>query len=350
MKIKVLFVTAAAIALSAGMAPAPVMAQSGNPASMLLDSLENTPLTKGAEMANEIAGDEIIKTDDQKLNVKNEDQAAIHAPVREFSDTVDPVTAEAVRALDQAGVLRRQSAMAEGIILMKQQMEYAAQIEALLETLGPDAVIEVSPGVYQSFEDSPVAISARMNQLRLQKELAVLEAEVAESTGTRTVTDLSPAIDEVGQPKLRTRSDGSEFSVLPGSKQVGSKPAPREQVAPAAPGGSSEDLKKLEAQLKAAEARLAKQEARLMSFLASREVKNTPSPSPSGSLAKEWAGKMSVKEIYGGFGKLTAVVELEGVERRVRVGNLLPGGFEVLRITEQSVEIGREDDVAQIRF
>jgi type IV pilus biogenesis protein PilP len=346
MDIKVLFVSAAAVALTAGVAPTVASAQNANPASMLLNSLENMPRAKGAEMANELVGENTFKVDGTEEKAKQDTRSALHIPVRKFSENMDPVTADAVRALDGAGVLRRQTAMAEGIILMEQQMRYAQQIEKLLEQLGPDALIEVSPGLFQSFENTPVAMNAKKKQLELQKELAELQAEV--SSGT-----LSKSLDgkfgtEVGaSPKLQTRPDGSDFSAFP----VTSMPPTALPQMTGEPFTSynGEGLDELREQIALTEERLAQQERRLMSLISSNEEPEA-SVVEKKTMASEWASQMSIKEIFGGFGNLTAVIDIKGSERTVKVGNRLPGGYDVRRITEEYVEISREGDVAKIRF
>lgn len=82
----------------------------------------------------------------------------------------DPVTSEATELLDESGVLARQSEMGEGIILLEHQLRHAQAIERLIDILGPDAMIEVAPGQFRNFADTPAGIRAQIELDKLKKE------------------------------------------------------------------------------------------------------------------------------------------------------------------------------------
>lgn len=112
-----------------------------------------------------------------------------------------------VELLVETGLIARQSAIAESIIIMERQLQQAELIRKLIEVLGPDAAIEVAPGQFATFGDTPVGkrVASRIAEEELQARIRLLELEIRETalrdaieTGSKT----SPTIDLVALPAI----------------------------------------------------------------------------------------------------------------------------------------------------
>jgi hypothetical protein len=112
----------------------------------------------------------------------------------------DPITFEATELLDESGLLARQSRLGEGILILDRQLRHAEAIERLIQVLGPDALIEVSPGEFMRFADTPAGMRARIEMVRLQKELDQMSAQpVAAAQAQPARSDGSELIDQIDQ-------------------------------------------------------------------------------------------------------------------------------------------------------
>ena len=90
---------------------------------------------------------------------------------------VDPITEQAARLLDGSGLIARQAALSQSLLLMERQIRQAELIRTLLSTLGPDAWIEVAPGEFRSFAETPVALRERIALVELEKQLEDLQTD-----------------------------------------------------------------------------------------------------------------------------------------------------------------------------
>ena len=98
-----------------------------------------------------------------------------NAPVDPATDpATDPVTEAAARLLAQSGIIARQAEMSESLILIDRQIRQAELIRTLLATLGPDAPVEIAPGVFRTFNDTPEAMRQRIELIQLESQLADL--------------------------------------------------------------------------------------------------------------------------------------------------------------------------------
>ncbi len=91
---------------------------------------------------------------------------------------VDPITEAAARLLDQSGMIARQAELSQSLLLIERQIRQAELIKTLLATLGPDAPVEIAPGVFRTFNDTPDALRQRIELGQLERELAALQAEI----------------------------------------------------------------------------------------------------------------------------------------------------------------------------
>jgi hypothetical protein len=109
------------------------------------------------------------------------------APAQAAQPTTDPITNEQIELLKESGLIDKQSRLSEGLLLMERQLRQAELVGQLLTVLGPDAQIEVAPGEFKSFADTPAGLQQRIEYLRLQAELqaAKVETGVAQETETK---------------------------------------------------------------------------------------------------------------------------------------------------------------------
>lgn len=199
---------------------------------------------------------------------------ALVAGIPASGQVTDPITTEATELLDESGLLSRQSRLGEGILILDRQLQHAEAIEKLIEVLGPDATIEVAPGEFLRFSDTPAGLRAQIEMVRLKKELEGLNAPAA------AAADARPA-----------RSDGAELMEIID---------------------------------------------RRLSELTEAEESEPASPSPEGE-----ARLISVREIFGTAGDLSAVLRYGADRVRVREGDSLIGGVRILTIQPDGVRVSR---------
>ena len=91
----------------------------------------------------------------------------------------DPLTEARSRLLKESGLLERQSEISESILLMERQVRQAELIEKLMERLGPDTPIEIAPGRFRVFRDTPAGqrIAAEMAERRMQIRMRLINLE-----------------------------------------------------------------------------------------------------------------------------------------------------------------------------
>ena len=94
----------------------------------------------------------------------------------------DPITEWKAALLEESGLLARQSEISESILLMERQIKQAELIARLMEINGPDAAIEIAPGQFKVFRDTPagrrVAAEMAENGLNSQKRALELQVEI----------------------------------------------------------------------------------------------------------------------------------------------------------------------------
>ena len=114
--------------------------------------------------------------------------AAEHAPAAEDAPAKvgfeepehDPITEWKAALLEESGLLARQSEISESILLMERQVKQAELIARLMEINGPDAAIEIAPGKFKVFRDTPAGrrIAAEMAENGLDSQKRALELQV----------------------------------------------------------------------------------------------------------------------------------------------------------------------------
>lgn len=102
----------------------------------------------------------------------------------------DPVTESRIRILADSGLLARQSEISESIMIMERQIRQAELLNKLMALKGPEAPIEVAPGRFETFTETPAGqrlaheieeseINARIRMLELRLKEAELKAALA---------------------------------------------------------------------------------------------------------------------------------------------------------------------------
>jgi type IV pilus biogenesis protein PilP len=201
---------------------------------------------------------------------------------------------------------------------MQRQVQFAEQVNQLIDILGPDAQIEVAPGVFQSFANTPAGKRAQLDMIELDRsaELASIEydrkKQLDELDFEKNLAALTPeekAPVAVAGGLLPPRSDGSEFQSMDGSA------APTDPLA-----GIDPDVV-----------------AALSNRITETVRASMPAPAPEAAPA-ETSG-LSLRQVFGANGDFVGIVMIDGERVRVRAGDDLPNGIKVTTVGEDFVEI-----------
>ncbi len=190
----------------------------------------------------------------------------------------DPVTAGAADLLEESGVIVRQSRLGEGLLILERQLRHAEAVERLVNLLGPDAMIEVAPGQFRNFADTPAGMRARIELMRLEREYQEITQPPPTSRGPQA-----------------TRDDGSSVDIDAMIERRISEMSPSRPQAEAPPEAPRED------------------------------------PIPP----------ISLREVYGSGDDLTAILQFGEDLVRVRSGDVLGRGVRVIRVERSGVRIER---------
>ena len=119
----------------------------------------------------------------------------------------DPITEWKAALLEESGLLARQSEISESILLMERQIKQAELIARLMEINGPDAAIEIAPGKFKVFRETPVGrrIAAEMAENGLNSQKRALELQVEIKRKRAELEDAS-----VSNPVLSRREEVPE--------------------------------------------------------------------------------------------------------------------------------------------
>lgn len=230
----------------------------------------------------------------------------------------DPVVTTMTDLVKSTGLIERQSEMGQGLLLMQRQVQFAEQVNQLIDILGPDAQIEVAPGVFQSFANTPAGKRAQLDMIELDRsaELASIEydrkKQLDELDFEKNLAALTPeekAPVAVAGGLLPPRSDGSEFQSMDGSA------APTDPLA-----GIDPDVV-----------------AALSNRITETVRASMPAPAPEAAPA-ETSG-LSLRQVFGANGDFVGIVMIDGERVRVRAGDDLPNGIKVTTVGEDFVEI-----------
>lgn len=95
----------------------------------------------------------------------------------------DSITAQRVEVLRSTGLIARQAAISESIIIMERQLRQAELIQQLMAIYGPSSSIEIAPGEFQSFGQTPAGrkIAADIEETETESRIRLLELQAAEA-------------------------------------------------------------------------------------------------------------------------------------------------------------------------
>jgi len=334
----------------------PVFAQEGNVLTRTVDSL---PVNSGGNAANAVTGETTFSTNATTkanadavvagepgsvvtLSVEDIEAAIDRAPegqeemARVYEAEGDPITNAATMLLDDSGVIGRQRAVAESILMMDQQIKHQRKIEEALTALGPNTPIEVSPGVFKTFEDTPAAIRAQIAYIKLQQQLA----ETLNSGATVDTTGgVSVDVDPI--ESLPVRDDGTGFQ------------DPNSAVAALEPEETPDVEGRLDKLLMEAEQRLGRREAEILQNVEQSGAKLAAEAEAEAQAKVEAAPRIetvSVREIFGSHGVYTSIVEIEGERKEIRIGDEVIDGYTVKRISMDHVEVTKDGQSTRLSF
>lgn len=125
------------------------------------------------------------------------------APASEPADpqervTPDIVTDETIDILQRDGLIAEMAEINEGLLLMDRRLRQAQLISQVMSVFGPDAPIEVAPGRFVDYSDTPEGKRQRIDMIDLELRLMEREAELAaalaaqEDDGGGDVAGMSP--------------------------------------------------------------------------------------------------------------------------------------------------------------
>ena len=126
----------------------------------------------------------------------------------------DPITEWKAALLEKSGLLARQSEISESILLMERQIKQAELIARLMEINGPDAAIEIAPGKFKVFRETPVGrrvaaemaengLNSQKRALELQVEIKRKRAELEDASVSNPVLSRREAIPEKVEQLVR---------------------------------------------------------------------------------------------------------------------------------------------------
>jgi type IV pilus biogenesis protein PilP len=249
--------------------------------------------------------------------------------------TPDPITDEAIRLLQDDGLIARQQAINEGLLLMDRQLRQAQLVQQVLAVVGPGVPIEVSPGEFVDYSETPAGLRQQIDFMGLQIQLAQRQADLA---AAQTEADI-----RIAQEQLRRSQELGRQSADTGAESPGG--------AAGLPGEA--DLRDLETQLADRQAALARIDAQLLAAdrtlqaLADRQAdlsdadasppEQVEATAPLQPLSGERFTALDIIEISGANGRYVARLAAPGEEIVVRPGDDLPNGQRVVNITMRSL-------------
>lgn len=147
----------------------------------------------------------------------------------------DPVTEAQVLELRENGLIARQAEISEGLLLMDRQVRQAQMAQQLLSLFGPDTPIEIAPGEYRDFSDTPLGMEERIAKMELELRLLEVAAELdaaraqnrrAGSLLTSFLTPRAPA----AAPSAAEPDQGGEDDPVTETAEPAPAPAPQPAV------------------------------------------------------------------------------------------------------------------------
>ena len=113
----------------------------------------------------------------------------------------DPITREMENELIATGLLSRHAEITESIFLMEQQLKQAQLIIGLMEILGPDIPIEISPGVFKNFRNTPAGnkIASEMAVETLESRAEIFDLEMKVLTARKKIENAMNPLHSIAE-------------------------------------------------------------------------------------------------------------------------------------------------------
>ncbi len=125
----------------------------------------------------------IAESPETDVHAEHGPDDVVNADLAVKAGSPDQVTANRMDVLRMTGLIARQAAIAESIIIMERQLRQAELILELMAVYGPDAPIEIAPGEYAEFSHTPAGrqIAAEIAEAETRARIRLLELEKAEA-------------------------------------------------------------------------------------------------------------------------------------------------------------------------
>lgn len=295
-------------------------------------------------------------------------QPAAPQPAPPPDPAQDPVTEAALQLLGESGLIARQAEISQSMILMERQIRQAELIKQLLEIYGPDAPIEVAPGEFRSFADTPAGLSQRIAQIELEKQLAAAESE-AEWATEELQSEIAYRLLMVELERLRAEEaelnglaqggtagasgrmgptgapapDSTDLAGLAPPPPPPPQPEPEPEPEPLPPRSDGSDLSGFLGLAGSAIERLAEQAARSSATvpppgLSQPDVAQPPVPDLGENAPR---AILALREVSGLNGAFAAVISVNEQLVRVVSGDVLPGDIRIVEVGPNFVQIER---------
>ena len=179
------------------------------------ETANGVPLPKGLPTAD--SADSVTENPRQLAAPTNPGELASGDPSHP-----DPVTASRIRLLQESGLLGRQAEISESIIMMERQLKQAELLNRLLALRGPDTLIEIAPGRFESFADTPEGrrLSHQIEENELKARIRILELRLQEASLKAALSPTKPKpapeqpASEQAEPLPAPGRSGKAISVL----------------------------------------------------------------------------------------------------------------------------------------
>lgn len=136
--------------------------------------------------------------------------------------TPDTVTNERIQQFEMDGLIGRQAALSEGLLLMDRQLRQMQLVEQILAAFGPDAQVEIAPGEFRSFRDTPAGMRQEIAYIDLMLQLAEKRAELDEVRSPSTPDDMFMAGMNGANGEAGTATAAVQPTTAPDSVALGS--------------------------------------------------------------------------------------------------------------------------------
>lgn len=271
-------------------------------------------------------------------------------PEASIDDRVDPMVREEVTRLQESGVIGLQSRIGTDLIAIERLQRRAEALRGLMSVLGTDGLRQFDPELYASMASSPIFLSQRLEEIKLQREVddelrgrrapADPDAEGAPAMGVGADIFSRPPFTGPGPDALLfgpggpgAPGDTGNMPPLAGAPTPGGFPAPGEVPPVADFGNGAAPDPALSGMTPAPE------------FGLGAGRPSEPEIDPAA-----FDIPVSLREIFGSNGVYRAVI-LHGDELlRVERGDTLPNDTEVLQILRDRIILRRQTREVEIHI